>query len=131
MKLFRFKYSCYVQVAILIIFFIYFFGSARAENTSTKTSDSQKRESRVDQVIKDQWLQTEFPSCLQKNKLKLKCGKCEYVYIDVEMSINEEGKLAEHKILKENKCGRFFTKKLEECFLEYFYHYTFPTYFRG
>jgi hypothetical protein len=77
-------------------------------------------------AIDKDWMENQYWACLKKFNLKMSCAGCENIYIDVELHINAEGRLASYKILKENICSGKITSDLEQAFLAYFKTLTFP-----
>jgi hypothetical protein len=77
-------------------------------------------------AIDADWMKNHYWACLEKFNLKMSCGRCEDIFIDVELHINAEGRLDSYKILKENICEKKITPELEQSFLEYFKKLTFP-----
>jgi hypothetical protein len=81
--------------------------------------------------IKDDWRLNWFQSCLAKNKKRLTCDGCESIYITVNMKIDANGKLLSYTKIKSYMCGEDITPKLEKCFMDYFFNFTFPEEFRN
>ncbi len=71
------------------------------------------------------WLDCCFYNCLKENNITLSCARCEKAVLTVDFKIDSHGKVAEYRIIKENCCGKLFSEKLKQCFLEYFLEATF------
>ncbi len=76
--------------------------------------------------ILDLWLATEYPTILQKNKLKMTCAKCENIFMDVVFIISNEGSLIDYEVVKMNKCGQDFSDELKAEFVFFFSRNKFP-----
>jgi len=76
--------------------------------------------------ISDDFNHKKYLSCLKKQKLKMNCGNCTSIFIDVVLNIDETGKLNSFEIIKENICTYKIGKKLKKCFMEDFEKMTFP-----
>ena len=126
-------------MALIIIFFISFLGLLVQYSSSEQIPDDvRKEESAPDsyklpkeqyadwQKIYDVWFHTQYHKCLKQNRIKLKCSKCKYVYMDLYIEIDSLGKISNYVILKEKMCATVFTKKLRKCFLDYFLNQEFP-----
>lgn len=81
--------------------------------------------------MSDEWLHTYFYDCLKQNNIKLSCAHCSKVFLTVDFKIDSNGKVSDHRIVKENKCGKPFTEKLRQCFLDFFLHAEFPVSLRN
>jgi hypothetical protein len=68
----------------------------------------------------------EYPRILKEQKLKLNCNGCSSIYLDVILSIDENGKLKYYKLLDSDKCSEKFSKGLEIRFMKWFFDYKFP-----
>jgi hypothetical protein len=82
------------------------------------------------QKIDSAWMHGEYGAILQKFKLHMSCAHCEDILMHVEMMIDSSGKLTSHHMLRSDKCGQEFDKKLEGAFMQFFYGITFPAIFR-
>lgn len=125
--------------ALIIISFIVFFATSTNKTISAECPDDvtkeetypdyynlPKKQYEAWQKIYEAWFHSEFRECLKKSKIKMKCSKCEYVYMDFAFEIDGNGKIAKYTILKEKMCRTVFTKKLKNCFLDYFLNLEFP-----
>jgi hypothetical protein len=81
--------------------------------------------------IDSAWMHGEYGQILQKFKLHMNCAHCEDVLMEVEMTINQEGKVTAHRIIRSDKCGEDFDKALENAFMKWFYELEFPDFFRN
>jgi hypothetical protein len=91
-------------------------------------SDSQWKEwYRLDTT----WTKYMFPSCLHENKIKLSCGKCESVYITVQMKIDSSGQMVRYTLISGKMCGEKIPEKLVSCFLDFFKFLEFPACLRN
>ncbi len=67
-----------------------------------------------------------FYKCLSQSRLSMNCSNCEYIYINVIIVINREGRMCGYTKTVENVCGGKAPEKLERCFIEYLESITFP-----
>lgn len=77
------------------------------------------------QTVQKEW-RKEYSKILKEQKIKLDCGACESLYIDVILSINSNGKLEYYKPVSSDKCGEKFSKGFEIRFMKWFFNYKFP-----
>ncbi len=91
-----------------------------------KTYELKDEEYKKWRDISDDFNRKKYLSCLKKQKLKMNCGNCTNIFIDVVLNINETGKLNGYEIIKENICTRKISKKLKKCFMDYFENMAFP-----
>jgi len=77
-------------------------------------------------AIDADWMKNHYWACLDEFNLKMSCGRCDNIFIDVELHIDTEGRLESYEILKENICANKITPELEQSFLAYFKELTFP-----
>ncbi|MDF2437119.1 MAG: hypothetical protein K0Q95_1495 [Bacteroidota bacterium] len=68
----------------------------------------------------------EFLRILKEQDIKLSCKDCSAVYIDVGLSITNEGKMEYYRLVDSKKCGENFSKGLEIRFMKWFFNYNFP-----
>ena len=126
-------------IALIIISFITFFGLSLQNSLSEQIFDNMKKEDSATDVyllpkdqyadwqnIYDVWFHTQFHKCLKQNRIKMRCSKCEYVYMDVYFEIDSLGKICKYVILKEKMCATVFTKKLRKSFMDYFLNQEYP-----
>ncbi|HNZ43021.1 MAG TPA: hypothetical protein PLI16_02315 [Bacteroidales bacterium] len=76
-------------------------------------------------AMHETWLTCCFYDCLKQNNIALSCARCEKVMLTVDFKIDSNGRATEYRIIKENRCGKPFSEKLKQCFLEYFLEATF------
>jgi hypothetical protein len=76
--------------------------------------------------IRSQWMKNEYRPLLRKYGLRMRCSSCEYVYLDVQLTIDGEGKVTGHKVVHENRCGKPFTDAMRKDFLRSYLALTFP-----
>jgi len=81
--------------------------------------------------IKDKWLRGIYFPALDRFKLRMSCGRCEYIYIRVILYIDSSGRLVKYKKVLENVCGKSCPKGLEEQLMQFFMYITFPEELRG
>ncbi len=81
--------------------------------------------------MSDEWLHNYFCDCLKQNNIKMSCAHCASIYLTVDFKIDSNGKVTNHRIVKENKCGKSFNEKLRQCFLDFFLHTEFPASLRN
>ncbi len=126
-----------MKYLFLLWFFLLPFGLFAQQQTGTSPGDSANRIS-IDtegvwqewHKIDSAWMDQEYGAILQKFKLHMSCAHCEDILMHVEMMIDSSGKLTRHRMLRSDKCGQNFDKKLEDAFMQYFYTITFPAIFR-
>lgn len=82
-------------------------------------------------IIKSEWMKTEYSACLKKYKLKMNCDGCSYIYMKAEVTINSEGKLSSYKKTGENVCGRKMSPELQKCFMKPLEMQDFPEALKG
>lgn len=76
--------------------------------------------------LEENWRIKQYPKILKANKLKMNCSSCSYIYMDVIISIDTEGKLKYYKVLNSKKCAEPFSKALEIQFMKWFFAQKFP-----
>lgn len=81
--------------------------------------------------IKDKWLREVYFPALDKFKLRMSCGRCEYIYIRVILYIDRNGRLVHYKKGRETVCGKPCPKELEEHLMQFFKEMIFPEELRG
>ncbi|MBI4646089.1 MAG: hypothetical protein HY738_05690 [Bacteroidia bacterium] len=81
--------------------------------------------------IREKWFRQEYFACLKNAGIEMSCAGCEYVYIDVVLIIDYNGKLKKYKIINSNVCARDISPELEKCFLNFFHNVIFPECLRG
>ncbi len=77
-------------------------------------------------TIYSTWLNSEFKQILKKYNLRLNCGSCVSVYIDVIFTIDCNGKVNDYTITKDNICGNKATQEQIKSFMKYFKLIVFP-----
>ncbi len=75
--------------------------------------------------IEDAW-KIEYYKILKEQKIKMSCSGCESVFMDVVLSVDNNGKLSYYKLIKSKKCEMEFTKGLEIKFMKWFFTQKFP-----
>lgn len=73
--------------------------------------------------IEKKWTEEAFQHCLKKNKLKISCGSCIGVYMELNFYINSDGKLDKYEVLRSRFCEK---PAMESCMMEYFKNLKFP-----
>jgi hypothetical protein len=81
--------------------------------------------------IDSAWMYGQYHKILQRYDLHMNCANCEDVLMEVEMTINSDGRLKDHRIIRSDKCGADFDKALENAFMDWFYDLQFPDVFRN
>jgi len=76
--------------------------------------------------IQAQWMKDEYRPLLRKHRLRMRCSSCEYVYLDVQLTIDAEGRVTAHEVVRENRCGKPFTAAMRKDFLRSYLALTFP-----
>jgi hypothetical protein len=82
-------------------------------------------------IIKSEWMKTEYSACLKKYKLKMNCGGCSCIYMKAMVTINSDGKLSGWKKTGENVCGGKISRELENCFMEPLKKHVYPEILKG
>lgn len=73
--------------------------------------------------IEKQWTEQAFNPCLKKNKIKISCGSCTGVYMELNFYINAQGKLDKYEVLRSRFCEK---EGMESCMMDFFQKMTFP-----
>jgi len=76
--------------------------------------------------IHDDWMKKEYPALLRKHRLRMSCTSCESIYLDVQLTIDADGHVADFKVVAENRCGKAFSERLRGDFLRPFRDLVFP-----
>jgi hypothetical protein len=76
--------------------------------------------------IHDGWMKREYRGLLRKHRLRMSCASCTAVYLDVRLTIDAEGRVADSKVVAENRCGRAFSEALRRDFLRHYRALVFP-----
>jgi len=76
--------------------------------------------------INQVWMKKVYFPCLKENNLKMSCANCENIYIDAGFIVDQDGKLADIIIFKENICSNKASTKLKKCFFNYYKNLVFP-----
>ncbi len=113
--------------ALIFLVFKLHFGFSQTEVSdylySFELEKSQEETWKKEETI---WLENVFYPYIKKSKIKLSdCYKCGNLYIDVEATIDANGKLTiDNSISK--KCGKPMDKKLQQYLMQYFISNIFP-----
>ncbi len=101
---------------------------AQESSDSLRISSSFFSEAQYDAWNKlyDVWRMNFFHDCLSQNNLHIDCAHCGGVYMNIVLTINDQGYVANYKIIHESMCGNNFSEKLKICFLTYFLGIDFP-----
>ncbi len=76
--------------------------------------------------IREGFRRNAFRRCLEQSRLSMNCANCEYIYIDVVVVIDKNGKLSGYTKTGEKVCRGKAPEKLEKCFIDYLRSITFP-----
>lgn len=79
----------------------------------------------------DQWRTSNFYDCLKQAGVKMSCAHCTSVYLNVDLVIDEKGKVTSYKKIKSVMCGSEMKSSMEKCFINYFLKLDFPAEFHG
>ncbi|HOT43735.1 MAG TPA: hypothetical protein PLM53_04715 [Spirochaetota bacterium] len=81
--------------------------------------------------IKEDFRKNVFRECLAQSKLSMNCSNCEYIYIDVIIVIDRNGRMCGYTKTAEKVCRGKAPVTLERCFMEYLESITFPIHVRN
>jgi hypothetical protein len=81
--------------------------------------------------IHDDWMKKDYPALLRKHRLRMSCASCESIFLDVQLTIDGDGRVAEARVVKENRCGRAFSERMRRDFLRPLREIVFPEPLRG
>ena len=98
-------------------------------NPSAEPAHEKKTETNPDYIwddIQRDWLQTQYGHCLKLAGLRMSCGGCPAIMLDVEFITDARGGLKSTRVLRENICGKKATPALRGCFLKFFKTNPFP-----
>jgi hypothetical protein len=118
------KFKILVTACFLVLVGNYLF--AQSDSSSVWSYELKDEAWKSWDSIQRTWMKDIYFPCLKENKLKMSCGSCVYIYIDAKFTINNEGKLIDIQILKENICTKKASAKLKKCFFEYYQNLVFP-----
>lgn len=81
--------------------------------------------------VRESFLKHRYPQILKKHGLKLNCGTCTTVYMDIAFSVGLAGNISVHSIDRTKACGGEFSEKLTQDFLDFLREYPYPASLRG
>lgn len=115
-----------LSMIMVLLFFSFGFKAQVAKDSIPKSYDLTGPQYSAWTNFYNNWRVVEYPKILKENKLKMNCSGCESIYMEVIFTINEIGKLSNYKVIKSKKCGKEFSKKLENRFMKLFLDFQFP-----
>lgn len=113
-------------VLLALLFTSFFCGSAQnnAADTLQRYTLSPEQKSAWDS-IEVSWTRKYFNTFLKRNNIKINCGACTGIYMDVVLTINKEG-YANADITKHVRCGGRLSEKQITYFKNSFSQLLFP-----
>lgn len=82
-------------------------------------------------TLKEQWMRENYWQILKVFDLEMSCSGCEYIYLDVILDIDLQGRIRDISILRENVCGETASPEFRKAMLEHFRTIVFPPELRG
>lgn len=90
-----------------------------------------RSEARLWHEMRDSFIRHAFSKILQKHGLRLNCGDCSSVFMDVSFSVDEQGKVRVKGIDRKKACGGDFSSAMEADFIAFLHTYPYPQPLRG
>lgn len=131
--------NCIYFLGFLIIVFCLTNCSNLENNQQKKDSDQMKvlnlsqlnaKQLEDWKLFFDKWILGEFKRCLQTNNFKMDCIDCGSIYLDVQLTVDKNGKLSNLKIITEeidcSEKSQEQIQKLSKCMLSYFEKNNYP-----
>ncbi len=114
---------------IIIVIVLFAVGKTFSQNSNSEflyPFQLKKVQQKSWEKIQTNWLNTVYMKYVEKAKIKISdCASCGDLYIDIEATINNNGKFI-YEATSAKKCGKPMTPKLEKFLMHYFVIKTFP-----
>lgn len=123
------KIIFYITAAFFLLSAMTFFSCAslfKSESAPVKEHELSGEQWHDWNNVKTEWMRKEYWSILKKYRIEMSCGDCEYAYITVRLHIDNNGRVVEIDIIKEQICRGGAVEELKDAFLKYFREAVMP-----
>lgn len=115
----------HVRIIIISILFISF-SQLSAQIEGIKHYELKGKAYQQADSILNVFMKVEYPALLKKYKLKMNCGNCTSVFMDVVFFIEPDGHIVDYVMVDSKKCGAEFDEEMQADFVFFFVQINFP-----